>query len=258
VFLVGWSPVAVAVALALYGLRMFAITGFYHRYFSHRSYRTSRLAQFLFAVAGNSSAQRGPLWWAGHHRFHHRHADRDGDLHSPRLDGFLHSHVGWLLTDGSRRTRFELVSDLARYPELRFLDRFYWIVPALLALSLHGLGAWLAAVRPAWGTDGWQMLVWGFFVSTFLLLQGTYTVNSLAHRFGTRRYEVRDDSRNNLWIALLTLGEGWHNNHHRFPSAARQGHRWWEIDVTWYGLLLLERLRIIRDLRPVPRTGEAS
>jgi stearoyl-CoA desaturase (delta-9 desaturase) len=157
--------------------------------------------------------------------------------------------MGWLLSDLSRPTRLNLVPDLARFPELRFLDRFYWIVPLLLAVALYAAGEVLEASDPSLGTTGWQLLVWGFLVSTFFVYQVSYSVNSIAHRFGTRRFETRDESRNVWWLALPTLGEGWHNNHHRWPSSVRQGLRWWEIDITWYVLLLFERLGIVRDLQ---------
>jgi stearoyl-CoA desaturase (Delta-9 desaturase) len=248
----GVSATALAVAVALFALRMFAVTAFYHRYFSHRAFRTSRAAQFAFAVLGASAAQRGPLWWASHHRHHHAHADLETDSHSPRTHGFLWSHVGWFLTRGVFPIRLERVRDLARYPELCLLDRFDVAVPLLLALGLYALGAWLEATQPALGTSGAQLLVWGFFVSTVALSHATYTINSLAHRFGRRRYATRDDSRNSFWLALLTFGEGWHNNHHHYPAAARQGFYWWEIDLSYYGLRVLAALGIIWDLRPVP------
>lgn len=250
---VGWSPVAVGVAVGAYVIRMFAITGFYHRYFSHRTFQTSRLAQFAFAILGNSAVQRGPLWWAAHHRHHHRHSDEEDDTHSPRQHGFLWSHVLWLTTRKNYPTRHEYVRDLARYPELRFLDRFDDLVPVLLAFFMYGLGAGLEAYFPGLGTNGWQMLVWGFFISTVVLFHGTCTINSLSHCFGKRRFTTTDDSRNNFWLALVTLGEGWHNNHHYFPGAARQGFYWWEIDLTYYGLKMLSWLGIIWKLHPVPR-----
>ena len=239
VFWVGWSVTAVATAVTLYLVRMFAITGFYHRYFSHRTFRTSRAAQFAFAVLGASAVQRGPLWWAAHHRKHHRHADTPLDVHSPREHGFWWAHMGWITSPVNFPTDVAQVRDLARYPELRLLDRFDLAVPLLLAFGL-------------WAAGGMQLLVWGFFISTVVLFHGTCLINSLAHQVGTRRFETDDDSRNSFALALITLGEGWHNNHHKYPGAARQGFFWWEIDITWYGLLLLERLRIIRDLRPVP------
>jgi len=252
VFWVGWSPAAVGVAVIAYAVRMFAITGFYHRYFSHRTFRTSRLAQFLFAVLGNSSLQRGPLWWAAHHRHHHRHADDELDPHSPKQRGFLWSHVLWIASRENFATRMDLVRDLAKFPELRFLNRFDILVPAFFAVALYALGAGLEAHVPSLGTSGPQMLVWSFFISTIVLFHATCTINSLAHLFGRRRFETKDESRNNWLLALLTFGEGWHNNHHYCPGATRQGFYWWEIDLTYYGLKLLAWLGIIRDLHPVP------
>jgi stearoyl-CoA desaturase (delta-9 desaturase) len=252
VFAVGVSWTAVAVAVALYAVRMFAITGFYHRYFSHRTFRTSRAVQFLFALIGASCVQRGPLWWAAHHRNHHRHADTARDMHSPSVHGFWRSHVGWFLTRHGFRTDWDRIPDLARYPELRWLDRYDIIVPVLLAIALYAAGVWLETAAPGLGTDGPQLLVWGFFVSTIVLFHATVTINSLAHRFGKRRFDTRDDSRNNLWLALLTFGEGWHNNHHFFPGSARQGFRWWEIDLTYYGLRTMALFGLVRDLKPVP------
>lgn len=252
VFWVGISPIAVAVAVGLYAVRMFAITGFYHRYFSHRTFRTSRAVQFTFALIGASCVQRGPLWWAAHHRNHHRHADTANDVHSPVVHGFWRSHVGWFLTRRGFRTDWERIRDLARFAELRCLDRYDILVPVLLAVALFLLGGWLETAAPELGTNAWQMLVWGFFLSTIILFHATVTINSLAHRFGKRRFDTRDDSRNNLWLALLTFGEGWHNNHHFFPGSARQGFRWWEIDVTYYVLRTMALLRLVHDLKPVP------
>jgi len=252
VFWVGASWFAVGMALAMYAVRMFALTGFYHRYFAHRAFKTSRVVQFLFAALGATCVQRGPLWWAAHHRNHHRHTDTPADPHSPRQHGFWWSHSGWFLTPRGFRTDWEAIPDLRRFPELRFLDRFDLLLPVLLALALFLLGGWLQRHHPQLGTDGPQLLVWGFFVSTVALFHATFTINSLAHRFGSRRFATRDDSRNNAWLALLTFGEGWHNNHHFFPGAARQGFRWWEIDLTWYGLKALSWIGLIRQLRPVP------
>jgi len=251
-FFVGVSAVAVWTAVGLYVARMFAITAFYHRYFSHRTFEASRTVQFVFALIGATAAQRGPLWWAAHHRNHHRHADTALDPHSPGLRGFLWSHMGWFLTPSAFRTDWQRVNDFACYPELRWLDRYDVAAPVVLALLLYLAGVLLDAFAPALGTTGAQMLVWGFFVSTTALFHATVTINSLAHRFGTRRYATRDDSRNNGWLALLTFGEGWHNNHHFFPGSVRQGFRWWEVDVTWYGLRLLAALGLVRGLKPVP------
>lgn len=249
---VGVSPVVLFVAAALYAVRMFALTGFYHRYFAHRTFRTSRAVQFAFALIGAACVQRGPLWWAAHHRTHHAHADTARDPHSPGLYGFLWSHMGWFLTPRGFRTEWKRVPDLAKLPELRWLDRYDAVVPVVLAAALYVLGVVLQQVAPRLGTSGGQMLVWGFFVSTVVLFHATVTINSLAHGCGKRRFDTRDDSRNNLWLALITFGEGWHNNHHFFPGSVRQGFRWWEIDLTWYGLRLMAALGLVHDLRPVP------
>ncbi len=249
---VGVSATALGVAAGLYVLRMFAITGFYHRYFAHRTFRTSRALQFTFALIGASCVQRGPLWWAAHHREHHQHADTERDPHSPRLRGFLWSHVGWFLTPEGFRTRWARIPDFARYPELRWLDRYDILVPVVLATLLFVTGSVLHQVAPGLHTSGGQLLIWGFFVSTVVLFHVTVTINSLAHRYGTRRFATADDSRNNLWLALLTFGEGWHNNHHFFPGSVRQGFRWWELDLTYYGLRLMAWLGLVQGLKPVP------
>jgi len=252
VFWVGFSWVALGVAGALYTLRMFALTGFYHRYFSHRAFKTSRAMQFLFALIGAMCVQRGPLWWAAHHRNHHRHADTARDIHSPVLRGFLWSHMGWFLTPRGFRTDWESIPDLRRFAELRVLDRFDIVMPIALAVGLFFFGRWLQHAQPALGTSGGQMLIWGFFVSTVVLFHATVTINSLAHRFGSRRYDTADNSRNNWLLALITFGEGWHNNHHHFPGAARQGFRWWELDLTYYLLRALAACGLVWDLKPVP------
>ena len=252
VFWVGVSPVAVLTGAALYVLRMFAITGFYHRYFSHRAFRTSRVAQFLFAALGAMAVQRGPLWWAAHHRHHHAHSDRPEDAHSPRQHGFIWSHMGWFLARGNYRIDTRRIRDLEQFPELRWLDRYDIAMPVLLAIGLCVTGMLLHRFAPQFGTSGPQMMVWGFFVSTVVCYHATYTINSLSHVFGRQRYRTPDDSRNNLWLALLTLGEGWHNNHHHYPKSARQGFYWWEIDLTYYALRILAWLGVIWDLQPVP------
>ena len=226
---------------ALFFARMFFITAGYHRYFAHRAFKTSRPFQLLLALGAQSAAQKGVLWWASHHRWHHRYADTARDVHSPRRRGFWYAHLGWIMSDTWIETKTALVSDLARYPELRFLNRRgVQIAPAVaLALAFLFIG-------------GVHALVWGFFVSTVLLWHGSFTINSLAHLFGNRRYDTPDDSRNNWALAILTSGEGWHNNHHRYQSSANQGFRWWEIDVTYYVLRLLALLGLIWDLRRPP------
>lgn len=234
------SAAAWIVCGVLFVVRMFGVTAGYHRYFSHRAFKTGRVMQFLLACLAQSSLQKGALWWAAHHRRHHKHSDGPGDVHSPVQDGFWHSHVGWIVSAESNETDYARIRDFAKYPELRFLNRFHFLPGVVLAL-ICGL------------TLGLPGLVIGFFVSTVLLWHSTFLINSLAHVVGKRRYATRDDSRNNVWLALLTLGEGWHNNHHRYPAAARNGFFWWEIDMTYYGLLLLKRLGLVWDLRAVPK-----
>jgi stearoyl-CoA desaturase (delta-9 desaturase) len=222
----------------LYVARMFCITAGYHRYFSHRSYKMGRAAQFAMALGGTAAVQKGPLWWAGHHRIHHRYTDLDGDVHSPR-DGFWWSHVGWILSTRYKHTDLDAIKDFAAYPELRFLDRYSWVTPWALGAACFLLG-------------GWGGLVIGFFLSTVLLWHGTFLVNSAAHLLGRRRFATPDTSRNSLVIAVITGGEGWHNNHHYLPASARQGFTWWEIDPTWYALRALAALHIVRDLKDPP------
>lgn len=251
VFVVGWSPIVIVVALFSYFIRMFAITAFYHRYFSHKAFRTSRVCQFLFGLLGSTATQRGPIWWASHHRRHHRYSDTDRDMHSPRK-GFWWSHMGWFMSTKHFVTREQWVRDLIKFPELRFLDRFDIVIPVLYAVALWGLGKWLEIAFPELGTTGWQMLIWGYFVSTIVLIHCTLFINSLSHVWGNQRYKTGDDSRNNGFLALITLGEGWHNNHHHYPVSARQGFYWWEVDISYYLLKLMSWCGLIWDLQPVP------
>lgn len=248
----GVSPIAVGVGVGFYLARMFAITGWYHRYFSHHAFRASRPVQFLFAALGCTAAQKGPLWWASHHREHPAFTDTPRDPHSPSRQGFWHSHMFWFLDPRSHGAREERISDFLAFPELRWLERFHWAAIALSMAALYLLGNFLGRAYPALGTGGPQMLVWGFFISTVLLYHGTFAVNSLGHTFRRHRHATRDTSRNNAFVSLVSLGEGRHNNHHRYPLSARQGFFWWESDPTWYGLWVLERLGVIHDLRKVP------
>lgn len=249
---VGVSMFAVFFAMLMYVLRMFAITGFYHRYFAHKTFQTSRMWQFVFALIGASAVQRGPLWWAAHHRMHHVHSDQEHDIHSPHQHGFVWSHLGWFLSHANFATRHDRVKELCRFPELRWLDRYDSVIPLIFALSIYALGSLLENYAPGLHTNGWQLLVWGFVISTIALYHATFCVNSLAHVWGSRRYATRDHSRNNWLIALITLGEGWHNNHHYYPGSARQGFYWWELDLTYYGLRLLAAVGVIRHLKNIP------
>jgi stearoyl-CoA desaturase (delta-9 desaturase) len=238
VIFTGVTRTDLVVCAALYLGRMFFITAGYHRYFAHRSYKMARVPQFLMAFGGTTAAQKGPLWWAAHHRDHHRYADTDRDIHSPSK-GFWWSHVGWFLSNRFKATNVDGIRDFARYPELRWLNRHDWVGPWALAIATFAF-------------FGWSGLVVGFFTSTILLWHGTFLVNSAAHVFGRRRYETDDTSRNSLLVALATGGEGWHNNHHHYPASARQGFFWWEIDPTWYGLRMLSWVGIVRGLRTPP------
>lgn len=225
-------------AVGIYVVRMFGVTAGYHRYFSHRSFKIGRVGQFCLAFLAETSAQKGVLWWAAHHRVHHRVSDKPEDIHSPMQKGFWWSHIGWIISNDYDEYDPRLIQDFAKFPELVWLDRHFWVPPTLLGSAFLLFG-------------GLPLFVWGFVISTVALFHCTFSINSLAHVWGSRRFETPDDSRNNFVLALITLGEGWHNNHHRFMHACRQGLRWWEIDFTFYALTVLRWLRITRDLRPV-------
>jgi stearoyl-CoA desaturase (Delta-9 desaturase) len=231
----GFSWSGLLLAIVLYYVRMFGVTGGYHRYFSHRTYKTSRVMQFLLAVLATSSAQKGVIWWSAHHRHHHKHSDEPNDVHSALQDGFWWSHVGWILSDRYEGTDTQRVRDLTKYPELVWLDRYHLIPPTILGVSLFLIG-------------GWHALVWGLLVSTVMLWHGTFTINSLSHLWGNRRYATSDDSRNNAFLALVTMGEGWHNNHHYYQRSTRQGFYWWEIDMTYAILWCMSKLGLVWDL----------
>ncbi len=230
---------AFTLCLVMFFVRKFGITGAYHRYFSHRSYKTSRAFQFILAFIGGASAQKGALWWAAHHRHHHKHSDTEEDLHSAKLEGFYWSHVGWVLSTEYEEYDDKSVQDLTKYPELVFLDKYHWIPPVSTAVLCYLIGGWIG-------------LVWGFFISTVVLYHTTFAINSLCHMFGNRRYETGEHSKNSLWLAFLTLGEGWHNNHHHYPVSCRQGFFWWEIDITYYVLKTLSFFHIVWDLKAPP------
>ena len=238
------------VALILFVIRMFAITGFYHRYFAHKTFKTSRLMQFIFAFIGSTAAQRGPIWWASHHRRHHLNSDRHNDHHSPHTHHFLWSHMGWFLAKKNFLTDRKVVRDLIKFKELVLIDRFDWFPPVLLLLSLFVIGEYLSLTS---GISGLNMVIWGFCVSTILVYHCTFAVNSIAHLWGTQRYNTKEESKNNFFVALLTFGEGWHNNHHHYPGSIRQGFYWWEVDLTYYALRFLSFFGIVYNLRTVSK-----
>jgi stearoyl-CoA desaturase (Delta-9 desaturase) len=234
-----WTGVtagAVALGIGLYWLRIFAIGAGYHRYFSHRAYETSRVFQFVLAALAQSTSQKSVLWWAANHRDHHLHSDTERDVHSPRQMGFVYSHLGWIFSRGQETMNVNRIADFAKYPELMWLHRYEQLPAFVLAVLCFAIA-------------GWPGLIVGFFWSTVAVYHGTFCINSLAHLVGRRRYVTGDDSRNNWLLAIITMGEGWHNNHHAYQSSARQGFRWWEYDPTFYLLKLLERLGLVWNLK---------
>lgn len=253
VFWAGFSWFALGLCILMYGIRMFGITAGFHRYFAHRSYRTSRVFQFILALLGTAAAQKGPLWWAAHHRHHHRYSDKEEDIHSPIVKGFWWAHVGWILSPRYDDTNYQAIRDFSRYPELQFLNRYHYLIPIAAAMGLFNLGVLMRVLFPSLQTSGFQVLVWGFFISTVILYHCTFFINTLCHIVGTRRFETSDSSRNSFWLALVTLGEGWHNNHHRYPGSERQGFYWWEIDFSHYFLKWLSWLGIVWNLKIPPQ-----
>jgi stearoyl-CoA desaturase (Delta-9 desaturase) len=249
---VGVSRIALITFAVLYLVRGLGITAGYHRYFSHRSYKTSRIFQFVLACIGASAVQQGPLWWAAHHRHHHKYSDTERDVHSPVRQGFLWSHMGWITSPEHQQTNYKTVADFAKYRELRWLNKFHLLPPAVLGLALWLFGSWLNQRFPQLHTSGLQLLIWCFFFNTVLLFHSTFAINSLTHLFGRKRFPTGDESRNSLLIALMTLGEGWHNNHHYFPASERQGFYWWEIDLTHYVLYVLQKIGLVWDLQSPP------
>jgi len=251
---VGVSWTAVAVCAFLYFIRMFAVTAGYHRYFAHRTYKTSRVFQFLIGFVGAAALQNGPLWWAAHHRNHHRYSDTEHDVHSPVVGGPWWAHVGWILSKQFSGYDENLVRDLSKFPEIRWLQRYFVVAALLMGATLFALGAFLEQAAPQLHTTGAQLLVWGGFVSTTILYHAVFTINSLSHMYGSRRFNTSDDSRNNWILAIITLGEGWHNNHHRFLASERQGFYWWEIDISHYILKTLSFVGVVWDLKTPPQS----
>jgi stearoyl-CoA desaturase (Delta-9 desaturase) len=246
VFFVPFTLEMIAWLAGSYFLRMFFVTAGYHRYFSHRSFKLNRFWQFVVAFMAQTSSQKGVLWWAAHHRDHHLNSDRKTDLHSPVHEGFWWSHLGWILSDEYDEYDPKRISDFSRYPELRWLNKWHVLPTIAYAVAIYWIG-------------GFDAFVWGYLVATVVLFHGTFLINSLSHIWGSRRFATPDESRNNFLLALVTLGEGWHNNHHHFMSSVRQGIRWWEIDVTFYVLKALSFLRITRDLREFrPEAGTGT
>jgi len=228
-------------------LRAVGLTLCFHRHMAHRAFKMNRAARFVWAFIGTSAMQKGPLWWAGHHRQHHKYSDQEDDPHSPIVRTVWWAHIGWVISGRYGRPPEGAMRDFDKYPELRLLDTFFTWVPGLLLAALCYLLA------------GWSGVVWGFVVGTVLLYHGTFLVNSVCHLFGSRRYNTTDQSRNCWWAALLTMGEGWHNNHHHYQSCARQGFKWWEVDVSYYIIRLLGFVGLVWDIRePTERALAAN
>ena len=258
VFIVGVSPVAIAVFLASYVIRGMGITAGYHRLLAHRSFQTSRPMQFLFALAGSLAIQGGPLWWVSHHRSHHRYTETDQDIHSPKTKGFWQAHMGWMMTNAAFEEQGANTRDLYKFPEIKFLQRNYvWIIVAEM-IGFYGLGVGLNSLFPQAGTSGAQIFVWGFVVATTMTWHFTFMVNSVCHTWGTRAYDIDDTSTNNKFVGLAAFGEGWHNNHHAYPLSAKHGLQKGQLDVTWLLLKGLEKLGLVSNLKLPKEFREAS
>ena len=243
VFAVPWSWGLLGLWAVSHFLRAIGLTLTFHRYYAHRAFQMNRGVRFVWTLIGTSAMQKGPLWWAGHHVNHHRFSDREGDPHSPAIRGLYYAHIGWFLDD-TKNDRLDpsnpVVRDFSKAPEIVWLDRYYFAPPLVLAVALFVAG-------------GLPWLVWGFCLPTVTLAHATFAINTVNHMFGSRRFDTRDESRNNALTAIFAAGEGWHNNHHRYQRAARNGFYWWEIDATWYAIRLMEMVGLAWDVQPVPR-----
>lgn len=242
VFAVPFSWGLVALWAASHFLRAVGLTLAYHRYYAHRAFQMNRGGRFVWTFIGAAAMQKGPLWWAGHHVYHHKFADRDGDPHSPKVSGFYYAHIGWFLHDKKYKKIDDtnpVVRDFSKFPEIRFLDEYYYLPPLLLAITMYAIG-------------GFPWLIWGFCLPTMTLAHATFAINTINHLYGSRRFETVDESRNNVLTAFFAAGEGWHNNHHRYQRSARNGFYWWEFDVTYYVILAMRAIGVVWDVQPVP------
>ncbi len=240
VFCTGVDLRSLLLCAGCYLVNMVGVTVGYHRYFAHRSYKTSRVFQFVLGCLGCTALQNGPLWWTSQHRHHHRYSDTIEDVHSPVTGGLFWSHIGWIFAPDGNEGGPQPIRDFRRYPELRWLERLHWLPAVLLASLCYLIG-------------GWSGLIVGFFLSNVLSHHATFLVNSACHLWGKRRYATADASRNNILVALLTLGEGWHNNHHHYQSSANQGFFWWEFDAGYYLIRLWAVAGLVWCVRRPPR-----
>jgi fatty-acid desaturase len=228
------------VALVLHWMAVgFGISLGYHRLHTHRGFKTSKTFEYFLAICGTLTLEGGPIFWVATHRKHHQLSDDHGDPHSPREGGFW-AHMGWILFGDTHHNNTELMGkyapDLGRDQFYRWLNSYHWVPLTTLGLVLLAVG-------------GWSMVLWGIFLRVVVGLHGTWLVNSATHMWGSRRFETRDDSRNSWWVALLTFGEGWHNNHHAHPVSARHGLAWYEFDISWITLKLFNAIGIVSDLK---------
>ena len=243
VFAVPFRWAFVAVWAASHFLRAIGLTLAFHRYFAHRAFKMNRIARFAWVWIGTSAMQKGPIWWAGHHVNHHKYADRDGDPHSPMVSGVYYAHIGWFLNDSKHDTlepTNPVIRDFSKVPELAFIEKYFFLPPLALAIAMFALG-------------GFPLLIWGFCLPTMTLAHATFAINTVNHMFGSRRFETVDESRNNPFTAFFAVGEGWHNNHHRYQRAARNGFYWWEFDPTWYVIRAMKALGLAWDVQAVPK-----
>jgi len=211
----------------------------YHRLHTHRGYKTSKAFEYFLAICGTLTLEGGPMFWVATHRVHHQHSDQDGDPHTPRDGGFW-AHAGWILFGDTHHNNTELMAryapDLAKQPFYRLLNTYHYVPLTVLGFAMLAIG-------------GWQLVYWTIFLRVVFGLHATWLVNSATHMWGSRRFNTRDDSRNSWWVALLTFGEGWHNNHHAHPVSARHGLAWYEFDISWITLKLLASLGVVSDLK---------
>ena len=254
IFFVPFEKELIILFFIIYSLHVFTLTAGFHRYFSHNSFKTSRVFQFILAFLGTMAAQKDPLWWASHHRLHHAHADTELDPHSARNKGFWWAHMGWIMENKTGQTNLNKINDFRKFPELVWLNKYPFIPPILLVIILYITGLILGVVIPEPNFSGLQFIAYGFFLSTVAVYHVTFSINSVAHKFGNKRYSTKDDSVNNWFLAILSGGEGWHNNHHRYAVCTRQGFKWWEVDLTYYILRVLQKLKIVWDIREPPKS----
>ena len=247
-------PADLAILVAMYLLTALGITVGYHRMLTHRAFLAPKSVEYALAALGSMAVQGPVISWVADHRKHHAHADVEGDPHSPHvghdggvrgvLQGLWHAHVGWLFSEQGRAARRRYAPDLCEDRGMRLINRnFHWLV--LAGLLLPALAGWALTGSLAGATTG---LLWGGLVRLFFVHHVTWSVNSVCHFLGTRRFDVDDESRNVFWLALPSLGESWHHNHHAFPRSARHGLRWWEIDLTGLVIAGLARLGLARNV----------